>query len=164
MATAAGELFRFHLPTRIRTKQAPVDNISPRLELADRIAGLPGIQTVEDNSATLPCCVDVYLGAPAVSLRKQRPAMLLCRISHDGVAVHGLSDRDRHQVLSRGWGWLKENRVVLFLPRDSEDLEVCWEIVQHAYYSLIEFSRQARPVRIATWPNGLPRVSRTSLQ
>jgi hypothetical protein len=162
MATAAHDLTRLTLPTRIRAKKAGPDGLSARLELADRIAALPGVST-EDHDATVPRSVDVFLRARGESSRKQWPEVLLCTINSDGIWIYGLDDGDRHQILLRRWGRLQASGVLLFLPRDDEELEVCWMILQRAYRRLDQFSTQARPGR-AAWKGDLPRFSRTSLQ
>jgi len=162
MATAADELTRFNLPVRIRTGKANADSIAARLALADRIADLAGTIT-EDHDATLPCSVDVYLRAPLISIRKRVPDLLLCNIGSDGVRVHGLDDWDRHQVVVRGWGRLLRDGVLLFMPRDTEELEVCWSLLLRAYRSLTDCSAKARPAR-TMWDGDLPRFSRTTLQ
>ena len=162
MATAAFDLTRLTLPTRIRAKSAGPDSLRARLELADLIAALPGVST-EDHAATVPRSVDVFLRMPCASARGPSPEVLLCTISSDGIWVYGLNDGDRHQILLRRWGRLQANGVLLFLPRDDEELEVCWMILQRAYRRLDEFSTRARSGR-AAWSGDLPRFSRTSLQ
>ena len=86
----------------------------------------------------------------------------LCRIGSEGISVEGLSDKERHQVLSRGWGRLEKRRVRLFPPRDDEELEICWSILCQAYHSIL-----SAPVDSPTAPRAsvddLPEVSRTSL-
>ncbi|HNP37203.1 MAG TPA: hypothetical protein PKK10_15240 [Woeseiaceae bacterium] len=154
---------RFQLPTRIRTKRTPADSYLVRLTLADRIATLPGIEAVENGSTTLPCSITIHLVTDATASRKQTPPRMLCRLSKDGISVHGLSNRDRHLVLSRGWGSLSADSVLVHLPRDDEELEVCWTILQHAYNSLLNFSDCSRTPEIAAFGE-LPRFSRTTLQ
>ena len=164
MAASAQEVVRFRLPARIRVKQAPDDSIASRLALADRIADLPGIETVEGGSSALPSTVSVFLRQSPVSLRKPGKSTLLCTISAHGISVQGLNARDRHQVLSRGWGHLDNDAVVLFLPRDEEDLAVCWDILQRAYNCIFQSSAVSDPVRITVGAGRRPRFSRTTLQ
>ncbi len=163
MAAVLQEPLRFQLPARLRNKHCATDGGLSRLTLTDRLAALPGIRTVENTSGTLPCSVTLYLSRQGSGLRKQLPPRILCEISADAVTVYGLSNRDRHQVLSRGWGSLGQDRVQMFLPRDEAELEVCWRILQHAYCSILDFS--ARPPSMR-YPNfgELPRFSRTTLQ
>jgi hypothetical protein len=163
MSGLLDEAGRLQLPARIRARSAPEDGFSSRLTLADRIAELPDIHTIERSLDTLPCSADVFLCKLAPSGRKQRPAVLLCSISRDGIAVHGLGDWDRYQVLCNGWGKLHRDRVLIFLPRDERELEVCWHILQSAYRLLSEASAVAPPQRM-TSPWDLPRFSRTPLQ
>ena len=162
MATAAYDLTRLTLPIRIRAKKVDPDGLRARLELADRIATFAGVST-EDHDATVPRSVDVFLQAQGESAHRQSPDVLLCTINCEGIWVYGLDDSDRHQILLRRWGRLQANGVLLFLPRDDEELEVCWTILQRAFRRLDQFSTQASPGR-AAWSGGLPRFSRTSLQ
>ena len=162
MAAVASEFPRFDLPSRIRRKGPVPNNLSTCATLAERISDLPGTITA-DHGTTLPCSIDVYLCAPGQSLRKRKPDQLLCNIGKDGVRVFGLSAWDRHLVALRGWGHLKGQGVHLHLPRDNEELEICWSLLQRAYGFLTEAAAAARPVR-ALWQDGLPRFSRTALQ
>ena len=163
MATPAPELVRFALPTRIRSRKA-ADGLASRLALADRISGLPGIETAEDPFATLPRGVDVYLRAPSASLRRQHPPVLLCRIFPDGIVVYGLSDSERYQVMVRGWCRLDGDCIHLYPPRDDQELEVCWDILQRAFRALLDASATSAPVRTRVRPRDLPSFSRTTLQ
>ena len=163
MATAANDIPRFTLPTRIRLKKATAEDLAIRLQLAERIAGLPRTR-IADQGGTLPCTVDVYLTAPAKGEHKRVPDLGLCTINGTGIRVRGLRDRDRHQVVMHGWGRLQhDGEVLLFMPRDADELDVCWKILTRAYSRLIEYSQTARPVRIA-WRSNLPSFSRTTLQ
>ncbi|MDH3265374.1 MAG: hypothetical protein OEM25_00280 [Gammaproteobacteria bacterium] len=163
MAVAAQDLKHYHLPSRIRAGKAPATDFACRLALADRIAGLPGIQTVEEVTDTLPCRVDVYLQAPSISIRRQHDAKLLCSIARDGIHVYGLHEWDRHQVLRGGWGKLNRDHVQIFMPRDHEELEVCWAVLQRAYQCLLHVSAMG-PLLRRTLSWELPRFSRTALQ
>jgi len=162
MAAVAQELIRFNLPTRIRSKKPAPESLSARLALAERIAELPGTRT-EDHEVTLPCGVDVFLRAPTAAPRKLRPDILLCQVGSDGIRVHGLSAWERHQVVLRGWGRLSHSGVLLHLPRDLNELEVCWEVVLRAYNALTTAAPEARPVRTVRHMD-MPRFSRTTLQ
>lgn len=163
MAMAAQDLKHYHLPSRIRARKASTDGFACRLALAERIAALPGIQTVEEATGTLPCRVDVYLQAPSTSIRRQHDAQLLCTIGRDGIEVHGLREWHRHQVLRGGWGKLGRDHVLIFMPRDDEELDVCWAVLQCAHQCLLDISAMGPLVRKAlSWE--LPRFSRTALQ
>ena len=157
------KLNRLRLPARVRTLQSPDNNIPVRLALADRIADLPGIQAADHDPADDWKNVDVLLLPRVTARRKQRQPLLLCNIRADGIVVQGLINRHRHQVLSRGWGRLRENSVLLYLPRDEEELEIVWSILRCAYDSVMVVSAGASPVR-AAWFDGLPSFSRTNLQ
>ena len=162
MATAAREVTRFRLPSRIRAKTATANTIPARLGLADRIANLPGVHVVEQEHGSLPCGVDVFLSEPDTR-RKRRPALLFCSMSATAIEVHGLDNWDRYQVLARGWGRLDGRGVQLFMPRDEDEMEQCWAILLRAYQSSIHASAAAAPERFA-WFDRLPSYSRTSLQ
>jgi hypothetical protein len=125
------------------------DALALRLQLAERIAGLPGIHTEEDTTRTLPWYVDVYLRPQVVSLRKQRPAVLLCTLTRDTVRIHGLNGHDG---------------ALLDMPRDVGELDACWAAIQRTYSRLLEASAARPPARTAAWADQLPRFSRTSLQ
>lgn len=162
MATAARELSRFILPARARARQVSSDNISLKLALADRIADLPAIETVERDPNGGSRSVDVFVRPASAAARKQHLPVLLCEIGSAGIVVHGLSNPDRHQVLSRGWGRLSRDGVLLFLPRDELELETAWRILLRAHESLSDSSAAAIPVRTA-WFDELPGFSRTNL-
>jgi hypothetical protein len=163
MAAAALKLKHYHLPARIRAKKAHDNSFSCRLALADRIADLAGIETVEDSDDGLPGRVNVYLQAPSTSLRREHAALLLCKIAGDGIEVHGLDEWDRHQVLRGGWGRLQQGHVFMHPPRDYEELEVCWGVIQRAYTFLTDVSARA-PLARKVASRALPRFSRTALQ
>ncbi len=99
-----------------------------------------------------------------MSVRKQRPLLLLCRIGQTTITVYGLDNRDRYHLLSRGWGRLGDSCVELLLPRDDEELEICWRVVKFAYDRLIDVAANAAPVRTTVSAATLPKFSRTSLQ
>jgi len=163
MATAAHDLKHYHLPARIRANTIHDESLSIRFTLADRIAGMPGIHTVENSVDTLPCRVHVYLQEPVASIRREHPARLLCTIAADSIEIYGLSHWDRHQVLRGGWGRLKRDHVFFYPPRNSEELEVCWGVVQRAYRHLSDISAKGPLVRKSLlWD--LPSFSRTALQ
>lgn len=151
---------RLRLPARIRVKRVPGDDLPTLLTLADRIAGLPGIRTLDDVDDRLTGNITLTLEPGAAA---DEAALLLCRFSREGLAVYGLSDWDRHQVLRCGWGRLARDHVLLHLPRDEQELDVCWQIVEHAFIASTLNRTGSRRGRAAS-PWDLPRFSRTSLQ
>lgn len=154
---------RFQLPARIRLKHVPVSSIDCQLGLADRIAGLPGISTFEHPDDSLPSAVSVYLGETVGLTRKRTTSVLLCRISREGIEICGLSDWERHQVLRSGWGRLRNEQVLVHLPRDADELETCWRVIARAHTALkADFCNAGRARAASPWE--LPRFSRTSLQ
>lgn len=135
-------------------------SVRSRLDLAARIAELEWIEIVDVPSDTVPAAVEIFLQNPAVPLRKRQTPKLICRIDRTGIEIHGLSDRDRHHILSRRWGRLIFDAVQLYLPRDDNELETCWSVVKHAYDSTIEAESASSAARLPE----LPKYSRTSLQ
>ncbi len=156
MAIAAIKLDRYYLPSRIRTKNPSTDGGSCRLALADRIASLPGIRTQELGNDTLSCRVKVYLQEPTA-------APLLCTIDVSGIEVYGLTEWDRHQVLRSGWGRLQRDHVLLYPPRDVEELDMCCGILKRAHQHLSKISSNAPCARKSPLRE-LPKFSRTTLQ
>lgn len=163
MARAARELNHYRLPARIRVRKAPDEGFGWRPALGDRIAGISGIRLEADRSGAMPGQVDVYLQATAAHFQDRQTAFLLCTIGPDGIAIRGLNEWDRHQVLRGGWGRLVRDHVVMHPPRDFEELEVCWGVLQRAYRYMSDLSAEGRPAREPP-PWNLPRFSRTSLQ
>lgn len=154
MATPAFDLVRLQLPTRIRASTAANNGIAYRYLLADRSTALPNIKIVRDNASGLPCDVSLYL---------QEPEILLGHFGAGGIRLRGLSDADRHRLVAKGWARLTADGVIIFLPRNDRELEICWNIVFHAYSSITESSARVPRVQSSKYGN-TPRFSRTSLQ
>lgn len=160
MTRSATSQARLSLPARIRIRTNNELSVDSRLVLADRLAALPRLRavTIVDDPLT---------GSPDVCLAWQPgsgpEARLLCRFTDAGIAVYGLSDRDRYQVLLSGWGRLKRDHVLLYLPRDEHETGVCRGIIEHAYFATTTNSGETTRPRAAS-PWDLPRFSRTSLQ
>ena len=164
MATSAHQLPRFQLPARIRANKTAPEDLAARLALADRIADIPGVDAVECGDDTVPRQVAIYLREATArrTIRVPRP-LLLCRLGTDGIVVHGLDNWAKHQVVMRGWGRLLYDRVLLFLPRDDNEVETCWSIIRQAYDSLFDPSASHSGTRnTSAWD--MPKFSRTSLQ
>jgi len=162
MATVAHELGHYQLPARIRARKTGQDAITYRLALAERIADLPGIRTQEQQGSGMPYRVDVYLQVENRSIRMPTIDVPLCAISLDGIEIFGLSGWDQHQVLRGAWGRLRGNAVLMHLPRDADELEVCWQLVQRARRNLMDSSDRLVSRKTAT--RILPSYSRTNLQ
>lgn len=156
MAMFAPKPPRLRLPTRIRGKKEEDARAERHLTLAERIAGLPGIELVRQDAESLPTDVTAYVLDSASAETR-----LLCMLQAHGITVHGLDDWDRHQVVSRGWGKLARDCVLLFIPRDDDEVEVCWDILKRAGNRLCH-SSAVRTRRVSAW--GLPSYSRTTLQ
>jgi hypothetical protein len=125
---------RFKLPARIRKMRVMRGNFSAKMALIDRIADLPGIETIERNDESIPRRVDVYLRQETSGRMLQRKApQLLCGLDCSGVVVSGLNLWERYQVLANGWGKLVGDQVYVHLPRDQKELEIVWSIIRRAY-------------------------------
>ena len=155
---------RFKLPTRIRSRMRNGAENKSRMDLIDRIADLQGIRLAEHDDEAAPRRVNVYLEtARCVSRNRHDEISLLCSLGREGIAVYGLDRWARHQVLARSWGGLNRDSVLVYPPRDSNELEAVWQIVRRAYDN-----RQSAPEKedgtqvISTWD--VPKFSRTSLQ
>lgn len=153
---------RFCLPARIRTRLVPEPVPPTDRELARRLAGLPCARTAGENPESRPWTLDVFLRRQGSNGCEGLPSVLLCRIGSDGISVEGLSDNERHQVVSRGWGQLENRRVRLFRPRDSEEMEICWTILRRAYDSILSAPADPSAAPRASAAD-LPEISRTSL-
>lgn len=164
MATTVHKPARFELTQRIRTDRKFSRDLETKLALIDRIAGLPGIETVERRDDAVPCQIDVYLKRDSTrSLRERQAAPLFCSLSRDGIAICGLDLWARHQVLSRGWGKLNFDEVLVFLPRNSRELDTVWKVVRRAYDNLFDPSARVPGAHmVSTWD--WPKFSRTTLQ
>lgn len=153
----------FEVPPRARQPGLPHDSNQARILLAERIAELPGIRTVDNGPESLPSSVTVFLERDRRPARKRRPPLPLCVISRDGLSVHGLSLRDRQHLATQGWGTLSHERVRVFMPRDEHEVDVCWTILQHAHCSLLNISAGSPGTR-QIFDRALPSFSRTTLQ
>lgn len=153
----------FEVPPRLHQCGAPADGNPARLLLADRIARLPRIRTVDNGPEALPTSVTVFVENDHAPARKRHPPMTLCVISREGMTVHGLSLRDRRHLVMRGWGEMLNDRVQVFLPRNPAEVDVCWTILQHAHCFLLDISARLPGSRQAKHGD-LPRFSRTTLQ
>ena len=164
MAKTTNTSARFNLPARIRNKRKTPGDFSARLTLIDRIADLPGIETVERNDETIPRRVEIYLRRETSDRAlKRKAAPMLCSLDCNGVFLNGLDRWERYQVLAKGWGKLVDHEVCIFLPRDGHELEIVWGVVQRAYDRLFgPLTPEAGSLVISTWD--WPRFSRTSLQ
>ncbi len=153
----------FLLPRRPDASRGPADTAAARMALADRIADLPGILAVDNGIDPLPVSVSVYLRNDHAPRRLRAPRMVLCDISRDGIRVHGLDLPARRSVLASGWGTESGDHVQVFLPRDDDEVDVCWAILARAHRSLMDISARLPAARQVTHRD-LPRFSRTTLQ
>lgn len=140
------------------------EGLQASLMLADRIADLPGVEVTECDGDAVPRQINVLFRdeSPRRTIREPRPRRL-CRLSAEGIAIFGLDNWAKHQVTLRGWGKLLHDHVLVFLPRDDDELETCWSILRQAYDSISQPSA-CNPVNgyASVW--NLPRFSRTTLQ
>jgi hypothetical protein len=164
MTKTSKKAARLTLPARIRNKQKSSGDFAARMALIDRIADLPGIETVERNDEDIPGRVEIYFRRETSDrVLKRKPARQLCCLDCNCVTVSGLSRWDTYQVLRNGWGKLVNDQVCVYLPRDHEELEIVWSVIRQAY---CRFTGPPNPesgsVIVSTWD--FPRFSRTSLQ
>jgi hypothetical protein len=154
---------RFEVPARIRDEGSFADSHHAGLLLADRIAAMPCIRTVENGGEALPSSVAVYLDEGRAPARKRMPPVTLCVIRRNDLTVYGLDLEDRRHLVTRGWGEAEHDRVRMFLPRDEREVDILWTILQHAHCALLNPSARSTVARHRV--NGdLPRFSRTTLQ
>lgn len=164
MPTTVSKSTRFELSQRVRTDQKAPNALKVKLALIDRIAELPGIKKVDCEDDASRCQINIYLKCdPAKSQREGRAGPMLCSITRDGIAIRGLDQWARHQVISRGWGKLELDGVLVFLPRNDRELDTVWTVIRRAYDNLFNPSANIPGVQIvSTWD--WPKFSRTSLQ
>ena len=152
---------RLKLPTRIRSAVESSHEFAPRLNLADRIAALPGVSVTEADCDAGLYAVQLVLITPSDANLTSEKSTLFAEIGRDGIVLHGLSGWDKHQVLSSGWGKLRKRHVLLYLPRDERELEVGWTILRRAYDCLLDLSTD--PSRHNIYIADMPRFVRPSL-
>ena len=164
MKNTARMTTRFNLPARIRNKRNTADDFGARIALADRIADLPGIETIERNDEAVPSRIDICLRRKGTDRGlKSKSARLLCSLDRENVTVSGLDRWGRHHVLACGWGRLVGDRVSVYLPRDRKELETVWSILQRAYNRRYDPSApEPGSLTVSIWD--WPKFSRTSLQ
>lgn len=164
MAKTTQSAARFTLPARIRSKRKASGDVPVRMALIDRIADLPGIETVERNDDIIPRRVEIYLrGEASDRVLKRKAPRRLCGLDANGVTLSGLSPWERHQVLANGWGKLVDDQVCVYLPRDHSELEIVWSVIRRAYERLIgPLTPESGSLVVSTWD--WLRFSRTSLQ
>ena len=155
MARTTNKTARFTLPVRIRNKRKSSGDLSARMALIDRIADLPGIETVERNDEIFPPRVEICLRRDAADrVLKRKPLQLLCSLDCNGVFLSGLNRWERYQVLAKGWGKLVDDQVCVHLPRDSKELEIVWSVFHRAYVRLIGAATpESGSLVISTWDN-----------
>lgn len=163
MATAADQVRRLMLPTRIQDRILPSEGCLPRLALAARIAELPGIVTVDKVVDQSQFGVNVFLQLESGSAKKPVAPIRFCSIDNDGIELFGLSDADKSVLLSHGWGRLQGKRMFVYLPRNKAEVEACWRILAFAYDTLnAETTRHRRSRTVSPW--ALPYFSENKLQ
>lgn len=83
-----------------------------------------------------------------------------CELTAEHLAIRGLHERERYQVMARGWGRLSCEATLVALPRDEDELDVCWQLVQRAHARQGETTAAGPPFRLSP----LPSFSRTTHQ
>ena len=163
MTIAADRIRHLLLPSRINSLTQGMDTSLARLLLADRLVELPDIVTIERDADAGHFSVDLFLSQPKTNTKKPLPKIPFCGIDRDGIEVFGLSDADRHYLLSKGWARHRSVGLFLHLPRNEDEVDCCWLILSRAYQLLKERSGNIRAVR-SVWSWSLPSFSRTNLQ
>ena len=83
---------------------------------------------------------------------KRKAAKMLCSLDCSGVFLNGLDRWERYQVLAMGWGKLVDHEVCVYLPRDSKELEIVWNVIQRAYDRLMGPGfPEAGSLVVSTW-------------
>lgn len=155
---------QFELPPRIRTGKKSSREQEMRMALADRIADLTGIEILKRRDESIPGQIDVYVrqDSTARSLANH-DAKLFCSLNSKGIMIRGLDRWAKHQLISRGWGKLIPGDMLIFLPRDGEELDVIWKVLQRAYDNIYDPAAKTSGTHIvSTWD--WPQFSRTTLQ
>lgn len=134
MTVLARDFDQLRLPVRSRAHRLNPENDDMRAVLARRVAAMPG-------------------GGAGI-----------CSVGSDAVSVCGLDPAIRHQVLSRGWGKLRGREVLLHLPRDEQELEICWKILCYANRAETHTDDPQLTARVLPRLRVHPRFSRTTLQ
>jgi len=161
MAMQVEQTVRLMLPMRIRSKVSQADALAPRIALIERLADFDDIVAVEDASGTCPGGVDLILTQPASPDEQQPGPWRLCNIDAAGLRIFHMSDWDKYQVIARRWGHLQDGHVLVPMPRDDHEVEVCWNILARAYDYLAVVIADVRCKRLApTW--NLPHFSRSN--
>jgi hypothetical protein len=154
----------FELPHRNRIANGDAREHEMRMALADKITDLGGIEMVKRRDESVPGQVDVYVKrGSAARLGANHDVKLFCSLNSKGIIIRGLDRWAKHQVISRGWGKLIPGDVLIFLPRDSRELDVIWKVFERAYDNIYDPSVKASGAHIvSTWD--WPQFSRTTLQ
>jgi hypothetical protein len=130
------------LPKRLAEHAATVETVSdqplatPRPRcwgLYRRIEALPGIELRQTRGANDMLASDYYIDGSYVLRSIAADAQLLCRIDADGILLPMISPHAREEVLRKGWATGSDDAVIMYLPRDSIEMEIAWRIVLIAY-------------------------------
>lgn len=101
--------------------------------LAGRIAALPGIT---NSCTTLPdgtTATDFFIDPMYVLRSTCSNRQLMCHIDVDGILLPHIGPVDRAEVILKGWALRDDEALTLFLPRDSIEMEIAWQVVLLVY-------------------------------
>lgn len=118
--------------------------------LIERISTLPGVRaehSLDAGNAPITDCLiepDYVPGLAATS------PQLLCRIECKGILLPNMSPLDREKVAQKRWA-LSPDDTLLYLPRDSIEMEIEWRIVLYAYQFMTALPARAHSIR-KKWP------------
>jgi hypothetical protein len=119
--------------------------------LAERVAALPGIRPEHTILADSTLATDHFIEDSCVLQHSWRKPQLLCHIDCQGILLAEISPVDKEEVLQKGWSSSAGEALILFLPRDSIEMEIVWRIVLLAYHFLT-----SRPATVRTKTKSRP--------
>lgn len=119
--------------------------------LTERIAALPGIRPEHKILADNTLATDHFIEDSYLLRHSWRKPQLLCHIDSQGILLADISPVDKEEVLQKGWSSSTEDALILFLPRDSIEMEIAWRIVLLAYHFLT-----SRPATVRTKTKSRP--------
>lgn len=104
--------------------------------LAGRIGALPGIaaiRSVLDDGAT---ATDYFVDEAYVLRNACSGPQHFCRIDMGGISLPQLDPVDKTEIVVKGWAVRADDMTVVYLPRDSIEMEIAWQILLQAYQYL----------------------------
>ncbi len=128
--------------------------------LTGRIGALPGIaaiRSVLDDGAT---ATDYFVDEAYVMRHPCNGPQHFCRVDMDGISLPQLDPGDRSEIVLKGWAARADDMTVVYLPRDSIEMEIAWQILLQAYQYLA--TRQPLSDRRRKVMSDLPKCASTA--